>query len=447
MSGDLIRSISENDTIHLRASGTEAPHREHCASAKRRELGVHFSRADRHAVQALHEKAKAFGANVTGAPAELPKSAGGGYGFQLKTPEGHVINIAADVTQHSNVVSDRSKPDKVSHIVLNSAKIEEQTNFFIDLLGFRLSDSTDMMDFVRCSSDHHSIAMSRGDGPSLNHMAYEVGNIDGLMRGAGRLKGSGFNIEWGVGRHGPGNNVFTYFVEPNGFVVEYTTEVQRIDGRSMSRTTEYWRVFPIALPAGVAGHPSAQARSAAHQHGRSRRRQALRRDHGYTLRRHRTIVFAAVSETLSRSPRESGARRVTARPGRRQRCSRTFVRATTPATSGRRSRTSGRAGPVIGAMSIWNLLGASEHRIRQGRLEGLSYRGDDGPRNVRRHQWGGRTPAATKQPDGLVVERLLMRSTPIGTVSSPDSGVRPNCARMVILLWLIQSLWFAFTVA
>ena len=86
-----------------------------------------------------------------------------------------------------------------------------------------------MMDFIRCCADHHSIALARGDGPSLNHMAYEVANIDGLMRGAGRMKQNGFNIEWGVGRHGPGDNVFSYFVEPNGFVVEYTTEVEQVD--------------------------------------------------------------------------------------------------------------------------------------------------------------------------------------------------------------------------
>ena len=49
------------------------------------------------------------------------------------------------------------------------------------------------------------------------------------MRGAGRMRKAGYNVEWGLGRHGPGNNVFTYFVEPNGFVTEYTTEVDQVD--------------------------------------------------------------------------------------------------------------------------------------------------------------------------------------------------------------------------
>ena len=256
--------VSERDTIHLRANGPE----HHVVTLRERPkagmLGVHFGAQDREAVDALHDKAKAFGAAVTGAPAELPRRAGGGYGFSFRTPEGHALNVSSDVAQHPNTVNDRSRPIKLSHVVLNSASIEQQTNFFIDLLGFKLSDSTDMMDFIRCCADHHSIAMARGDGPSLNHMAYEIPNIDGLMRGAGRLKSSGFNIEWGVGRHGPGDNVFSYFIEPNGFVVEYTTEIEQIDEADYQpRDADYWRNFPMRpCRWGMGGHPSNRLKAA-----------------------------------------------------------------------------------------------------------------------------------------------------------------------------------------
>ena len=123
-------------------------------------------------------------------------------------------------------------------MVLNSAEVEKQTAFFLDVLGFKWSDSTFMMDFVRCCSDHHSVAFARGNGPSLNHMAYEMPNIDGLMRGAGRVRKSGYEIMWGVGRHGPGSNVFSYFVEPNGFVTEYTTEVEQVGDNYVGHDAE-----------------------------------------------------------------------------------------------------------------------------------------------------------------------------------------------------------------
>src|SRR5438034_758731 len=69
--------VSEKDSIYLRANGPE-----HHALTLREQpkaglLGVHFSAANRVAVDALHEKAKAFGAAITAPPAELPASAGG----------------------------------------------------------------------------------------------------------------------------------------------------------------------------------------------------------------------------------------------------------------------------------------------------------------------------------------------------------------------------------
>ena len=139
------------------------------------------------------------------------------------------MSISSEIVQHPDVVLDRSRPTKISHVVLNSARTDDQVPFFIDVLGFKLADSSHMMEFLRCSADHHSMAIFRNNGPSLNHVAYELPNIDGLMRGTGRLKHNGFEIEWGVGRHGPGNNVFSYFIEPNGFVAEYTTELDQLD--------------------------------------------------------------------------------------------------------------------------------------------------------------------------------------------------------------------------
>jgi catechol 2,3-dioxygenase len=225
---------------------------------------VHFAAPDRDCVIALHAKASALGVKVETEPAELPKSAGGGFGFRFRSLEGHRLNVSADVARHPNTINDRSRPLKLSHVVLNAGHIAHETKFFIDLLGFKLSDSTHMMDFVRCSADHHSIAFARAQGPSLNHMAYEMANIDGLMRGAGRMKQHGFNIEWGVGRHGPGDNVFSYFVEPNGFVTEYTTEIQQIDEADYEpHDAEYWANFPMRpCRWGMATSPSNRIRAA-----------------------------------------------------------------------------------------------------------------------------------------------------------------------------------------
>jgi len=252
------------DTMHFRATGGE----HHVLTIRERPqaslLGVHFAAADRGAVDQLCAKAKGYGVAIADDPAPLDASAGGGYGFRFETPDGLPMTISSDSARHPDVVVDRSRPTKISHVVLNSARTDDQVPFFIDVLGFKLSDSTHMMEFLRCSADHHSIAIFRNNGPSLNHVAYELPNIDGLMRGAGRLKRSGFDVEWGVGRHGPGSNVFSYFIEPNGFVAEYTTELDQLDDAThVPQDASYWqKIMPNPDRWGLAGPPSNRMRAA-----------------------------------------------------------------------------------------------------------------------------------------------------------------------------------------
>jgi catechol 2,3-dioxygenase len=259
----LEETIAEGDTIHLRATGAEHHVLTLRQQPKTSLLAVHFSAGDRNAVDRLCAQAKSYGVAVEGNPAPLAASAGGGYGFRFQTPEGLPMSISSDVAQQSTIITDRSRPTKISHVVINSAKPDDQVAFFIDVLGFKLSDSTQMMEFMRCGADHHSVAVVRTGGASLNHVAYELPNIDGLMRGSGRCKQSGFDVEWGVGRHGPGNNVFSYFIEPSGFVTEYTTELDQIDEAThIPRDPAYWETFPRPDRWCLTGMPSNRIRAA-----------------------------------------------------------------------------------------------------------------------------------------------------------------------------------------
>jgi catechol 2,3-dioxygenase len=236
----------DGDCVYLR--GTEKEHHvlalQHGPKAAL--LKVSFAAPSIGDVDALYEKALGFGVTIIAPPAPLAAVAGGGYGFSFVGLDGQVLSISADVAQHAQSLEDTSRPSKLTHVVLNSTRIDESAQFFMDLLGFRLSDATDHMNFIRCARDHHAVAIAKAAGPGLNHMAYEMKNFDGLMRGAGRLKAKGVEMEWGVGRHGPGNNIFSYFIEPNGFVTEYTTEVEQIDeAHYQAHDKAYWAAFPM----------------------------------------------------------------------------------------------------------------------------------------------------------------------------------------------------------
>lgn len=231
----------EGCAIHMRATG-----REHHALTLRQTTKtslrtIHTAAADKATVEALHDRANALGIQILEAPAALPAIAGGGYGFAVAGPDGLRVTISCDVQQHDEVIGDRTKPQKFSHVVLRSSDQSATEAFFRDLLGFRVSDRTDGIDFLRCARDHHSVALAREAGVGLHHMAFELPDLDGLMYAAGRMSQKGHKLEWGIGRHsGPGNNVFSFFVEPNGFACEYTTDMEQVDEATYPQRSAAW---------------------------------------------------------------------------------------------------------------------------------------------------------------------------------------------------------------
>ena len=90
-----------------------------------------------------------------------------------------------------------------------------------------------------------------------------MADIDSVMRGAGRMKDNAHPMQWGVGRHGPGNNVFAYFVGPHDLPIEYTAEVEEVDDDYPVRGAEYWG-FPAGRSDqwGITAPPSEQMHAA-----------------------------------------------------------------------------------------------------------------------------------------------------------------------------------------
>ncbi len=191
-------------------------------------LRANFAAADRAAVDALYERVSRAGGKPLAQPAAVDEP-GGGYGFAFTDPEGRDLRILAGVEQHRDAARVANRPLKLSHLVVNAVETDRASDFFAEALGFRLRDQTARMSFLGCNSDHHSVAITRVGNVSLNHVAFEVPDIDSLMRGSARVRRAGTAIEWGVGRHGPGNNVFAYFLDPSELAVEYTAEIQQVD--------------------------------------------------------------------------------------------------------------------------------------------------------------------------------------------------------------------------
>ena len=197
---------------------------------------ISFGAATPADVDTLAQQVAADGVTLVSEPGTL-QTPGGGYGFRFFDNEGRTVEVSADVAvrQHRKIEEGESIPVRLSHVVINSADPDSTRAFYEKHLGFALSDTLmhprmgEMMWFMRVNAWHHSMAIARGPHPSLHHASFEMRGIDEYMRGTGRLLRAGVEKIWGPGRHLAGNNTFSYFLDPHGNTVEYTTELELVD--------------------------------------------------------------------------------------------------------------------------------------------------------------------------------------------------------------------------
>lgn len=197
---------------------------------------IAFGARDPAAVDALAAQLTAARVRLVTEPGQL-QTAGGGYGFRLFDGDGRTVEVSCDVAvrAHRKLDEGESVPVRLSHVVVNSTDIAATRAWYETHLSFRHSDSLwkeqvgDLMYFMRCNDWHHSFAIANGPHVSVHHVSFELRGLDEYMRGTGRVMRAGIKKIWGPGRHLAGNNTFSYFLDPNGNTMEYTTELERLD--------------------------------------------------------------------------------------------------------------------------------------------------------------------------------------------------------------------------
>lgn len=166
---------------------------------------------------------------------------GQGCGLTIADADGRTFQVVFDDELHTDVADQADHPIRLAHAVLNCHDVEATRVFMERVFDFALADRTKIMAFMNCSSDHHTIALGDTDNDALNHIAFLMPDIDSVMRGGGRMRDANHSIEWGPGRHGPGDNAFNYFIGPFGEVIEYTAEVEQVDESYEPGTPDDWK--------------------------------------------------------------------------------------------------------------------------------------------------------------------------------------------------------------
>jgi catechol-2,3-dioxygenase len=234
--------LRHQGAVYLRAGGSDhhvvALHR----SARPELRAVTFRVASKDHFAPIAANAIALGGQLI-APAAPNHAPDGGVVMTVRGPEGGLLRFVHGDVVHAARPPVGDRPERLAHVNFNSTNADASAGFYQKALGFHLTDRSQMMAFVRCNSDHHAVVITEAGVNGLNHVAFQLPNLEAVMRGSGRMIDAGFPIAWGVGRHGPGDNVFAYFVDPVGFVIEYTAEVLQVDDDYRFRGPAEW-VWP-----------------------------------------------------------------------------------------------------------------------------------------------------------------------------------------------------------
>ncbi len=201
----------------------------------------------------LHALAKTEDVSVE--PLDAP---GGGYIVRLTDPDGRRVEVVAGQEKaeplelvHSEMNSVHERP-RVSHVIRieqGPARVVRLGHCVLDVVdfptceawykerfGFITSDEIEAAPgvtfgaFMRCDrgdtpTDHHTVFLVQSPkAPGFNHAAFEVADLDELMRGHEHLKAAERHAEWGVGRHILGSQIFDYWRDPWGHTLEHWTD-------------------------------------------------------------------------------------------------------------------------------------------------------------------------------------------------------------------------------
>jgi len=135
-----------------------------------------------------------------------------------------------------------AKIQRLGHLAFQTTKYRESLDWYLTHLGLIVSDFLyypgqrergPVMSFIRCDrgaspTDHHTLAMVHGPNRYV-HSAYQVADLDALAAGGEYLREHGYKRSWGIGRHIQGSQIFDYWRDPDGFMVEHYTDGDLFD--------------------------------------------------------------------------------------------------------------------------------------------------------------------------------------------------------------------------
>jgi catechol-2,3-dioxygenase len=171
-------------------------------------------------LEALRDRLIAAGATIL---SETPQEEGLEQAIRALGPMDLVVELYTGMEREPLSVEHYMPPlaRRFGHVTFSTGERAEMEGFLIEVLGFRVTDRLgDRVSWLRCDRDHHGIALVDSPKTLLHHYAFELENWGAIERYCDHLALLGERLVWGVGRHGPGRNLYTYLPDPDNTIVE-----------------------------------------------------------------------------------------------------------------------------------------------------------------------------------------------------------------------------------
>lgn len=198
---------------------------------------------------------------------EKLEAPGGGQRVRFTDPDGYAIEVVygreelpvldVPTSQGVNRGSQRQRLGRVhrpptgpssvkrlGHAVIRVADFKRSQDWYQSRFGFLTSDEVYLGDpdnvitaFMRCDrgeeySDHHTLLCVGIGEPGFDHAAFEVEDVDALMAGHDQMVSAGYDHHAGIGRHVLGSQIFDYWRDPWGHVLEHFTDGDLLDAKA-----------------------------------------------------------------------------------------------------------------------------------------------------------------------------------------------------------------------
>ena len=182
-------------------------------------------------------------------------------GVVFATPQGHTFEVHTPIPDR---IYDRRhfgagvNPLRMDHVNITSPEPAETQRHVEQIMGLRLSEklADDGLIWMRgANRQHHIMGIVRG-ATGLHHYSFELEDFGEYCRLGDLLDQYDKQLAWGPGRHRPGDNLYAYYVDAAGVMVECSAGmaliadddnyqpniITRSSGRRMSARINVWGI-------------------------------------------------------------------------------------------------------------------------------------------------------------------------------------------------------------